>query len=326
MQQLSRVLAGAMAALALAGGAWAQPEWPSRPIRIIVPFGAGTGLDVMARGFAQRLGEQTGTAVVVENKEGAGGTIGAVAAMRAPADGYTLLFTANGPFTVAPYMQEAATYDPATDFTPITKVALIPMVLVTGKNSRFKRFEDVVAEARAHPGKLDYASSGVGTPSNMNVEVIKQKLGLDIVAVPYKSTGQAMTDLISGQTALYMPSFPAALTQLKAGQARGLAIGSAKRSKLMPDIPTVAELLKEPGLEASVWYGFLAPKGLSPELTARIHEALAKAAASPQIEALTSTLGAEAVLVGPREFREQVRRDAEGSRKLLQSLGVKRDK
>ncbi|VTU30663.1 Bug family tripartite tricarboxylate transporter substrate binding protein [Variovorax sp. PBL-E5] len=326
MHKLSRVLAGAMAALALAGGACAQTAWPSRPIRIVVPFGAGSGLDVMARGFAQRLGEQAKVAVVVENKEGAGGTIGAVAAMRAPADGYTLLFTANGPFAVAPYMQEAATYDPASDFTPIAKVALIPMVLITGKNSRFQRFEDVVTEARAHPGKLDYASSGVGTPSNMNVEVIKRKLGLDIVAVPYKNTGQAMTDLISGQTALYMPSFPAALTQLKAGQARGLAIGSARRSRLMPDIPTVAEVVKEPGLEASVWYGFLAPKDLPPELAERIHAEIAKAAASPQIVALTATLGAEPVLVGPREFREQVRHDAEESRKLLQALGVKRER
>lgn len=322
MHTFSRRLAVVLAALSI-GTAVAQDAWPVRTLRIVVPFGAGTGLDVMARGFAERLTEQTKATVVVENKDGAGGTIGALAVAQAPADGYTLVFTAHAPFAVAPYMQEGSGYDPVTDFTPISKVALIPMVLITGKNSAFKRFEDVAAAAKAKPGKLDYASSGVGTPSHLHMEVIKQKLGLDIQAIPYKSTSQAMSDVVGGQIGLYMPSFPAALGQLKAGQAQALAIGSAKRSTVMPDIPTVAEVTRQPGLEANVWYGFLAPKGLPEPLAERIHSEIAKAAASPQVTALIARVGADAVLVGPKEFRAQVRRDADDSRKLLASLGIK---
>jgi tripartite-type tricarboxylate transporter receptor subunit TctC len=302
------------------------PAWPARAVKIVVPFGAGSGLDVVARGFAERLGEQLKVAVVVENKEGAGGTVGALAVAHAPADGYTLMFTAHAPFAVAPYVQSGAGYDPVTDFVPITKVAQIPMVLITGAGSRFHSFADMVNFAKANPGKLDYASSGIGTPSHLHMEVIQRETGIHIAAVPYKSTSQAMTDVISGQIPLYMPSFPAALPQLKAGQVRGLAIGSSKRSAVLPDIPTVAELLRQPDLDASVWYGFLAPKGTPAAIVTRLNGEIAKAAGSPRIGELLDKLGAEAVLVGPAQFALQTRRDAENSRKLLQSLGVKPEK
>lgn len=327
MKRIVRALAAVGLAALAPLGAQAQGSWPAgKPVKIVVPFGAGTGLDVVARGFAERLGEQLKAPFVVENKEGAGGTVGALAVAHAPNDGNTLLFTAHGPFALAPYLQSGAAYDPVTDFAPIAKVAVIPMVLVTGGNSRFRTFADMVAEAKANPGKLNFASSGLGTPSHLNVEVIKRELNLDIVAVPYKSTSQAMTDVIGGQLPLYMPSFPAALPQLKAGQVRGLAIGSSKRSPLMPDIPTVAELLRQPGLEASVWYGFLAPKGTSPEIVNRLQSEIAKAAATPKITGLLDKAGAEPALLAPREFSQQIARDAESSRKLLQALGVKPEK
>ena len=326
MQRILRVLAAAVVALGFAAGATAQGGWPARPIRLVVPFGAGSGLDVVARGFAERLGEQLKTSVVVENKEGAGGTVGALAVAHAPADGYTLMFTAHAPFAVAPYMQAGAGYDPVSDFAPIAKVAQIPMVLITGANSHIRSFADMAVFAKANPGKLDYASSGIGTPSHLHMEVIKRELGIDLNAVPYKSTGQAMTDVIGGQVPLYMPSFPAALPQLKAGQVRALAIGSTRRSPVMPEIPTVAELLKQPGLDASVWYGFLAPKGTPPEIVTRLHAEIVKAAATPRIGELMDKLGAEPVSVGPREFAQQIQRDADTSRRLLQSLGVKAEK
>ncbi|NML44349.1 tripartite tricarboxylate transporter substrate binding protein [Ramlibacter sp. G-1-2-2] len=327
MRKIIRALAVATAALGLAGAALAQGGWPAgKTVRVIVPFGAGTGLDVMARGFAERLAEQLKTAVVVENREGAGGTVGALAVAHAPADGYTLMFTAHAPFAVAPYLQSGAGYDPVNDFAPVAKVAQIPMVLITGANSRFRSLADVAAYAKANPGKLDYASSGIGTPSHLHMEVIKRELGVDIAAVPYKSTGQAMTDVIGGQLPLYMPSFPAALPQMKAGQVRGLAIGSAKRSPVMPDIPTLAELLKQPNLEAIVWYGFLAPKGTPPEIVERLHAEIAKAEAGPRMKELMDKVGAEAAPAAPREFAQQIQRDAEASRKLLASLGVKAEK
>lgn len=317
----------AAGALVMAAGIAAAQGWPAgKPVKIVVPFGAGTGLDVIARGFAERLADQLKTPVVVENKEGAGGTVGALAVAHAAPDGYTVMFTAHAPFAVAPYVQAGAGYDPVNDFSPVTKVAQIPMVLITGANSRLRSFADVVSEARANPGKLNYASSGIGTPSHLHMEVIKRELGLDIVAIPYKSTGQAMSDVIGGQLPLYMPSFPAALPQLKAGQVRGLAIGSLKRSPLMPEIPTVAELLKQPTLDASVWYGFLAPKQTPPDLVERLHAEIVKAAATPRITELMDKVGAERVSVAPREFAQQIARDADSSRKLLQSLGAKPEK
>lgn len=296
--------------------------WPSQqPVKIIVPFSAGTGLDVVARGFAEELATQTKAVFTVENRDGAGGTIGAMAARRSPPDGNTMLFTAHAPFAVAPYMQKAAQYDPVNDFEPLAKIAVIPMVLITGGNSGLRDFKDMVSEAKANPGKMSYASSGVGTPSHLNVEVVKREAGLDIMSVPYKNTGQAMTDLIGGQFALYMPSFPAALPMLRTGQARALAIGSAQRSEVMPEIPTLAEALKVPGLEAAVWYGFFAPKGTSAEVVARMQAEIVKA--TPKLEDRLKKLGAQPVLVQGNEFRQQLRKDSEASQQLLRSLNVK---
>ncbi len=326
MNSICRLLTAVAATAALClpvSIAQAQGAYPSRSVKIVVPFGPGTGLDVVARGYAERLTEQMKTPVVVENREGAGGTIGAVAVAKAAPDGYTIVFTANGPFAVTPYMQGGAPYDPLTDFVPITKVAVIPMVLVSGQKAPFTNFEEMAAYARANPGKLDYASSGIGTPSQLNVERIKQALNLDIASVPYKSTAQAMTDVISGQLPLYMPSFPAALGQLKSGQVRALAIGLSKRSTVMPDIPTVAEVLRQPGFEANVWYGFLAPRGTPQEVVGKLHAEIATAAASPQIRAMIDKLGAEAVMQASAEFASQLRQDADSARKLLSSLGVK---
>ena len=318
---IARIAACALGAASI--HAAAQQSWPSQPVKIIVPFSAGTGLDVVARGFAEELVNQTKGTFTVENRDGAGGTIGAMAALRSPPDGGTMMFTAHAPFAVAPYMQKAAQYDPATDFESIAKIAVIPMVLITGKGSSLHSFADMVNQAKARPGKLSYASSGVGTPSHLNVEIVKRELGLDIVPVPYKNTGQAMTDLIGGQFPLYMPSFPAALPMLHSGQVRALAIGSAQRSNVMPDIPTLAEVLKKPGMEAAVWYGFFAPKGTPAAIVARMQEEIVKAA--PKLEDRLKKLGATPVLARGAEFREQVRKDAQASQELLRALNVKPD-
>ncbi|MBE7416715.1 MAG: tripartite tricarboxylate transporter substrate binding protein [Ideonella sp.] len=322
-------LVGLLTSLAgLASPSFAQSPaaWPGKPVRIVVPFSAGTGLDVLARGFAERLAEQTKSTFTVENREGAGGTIGTIAAARSAPDGLTLLFTAHAPFAVSPYMQTGATYDPINDFVPIMKVASTAMVLVTGRDSPFRQFDDVVREAKANPGKVSYATTGIGTPSHLNVEVIRREIGIDILSVPYKNTGQAMSDVIGNQVPLYMPSLPAAVPLLQSGQLRGLAIGSAKRSSVAPDIPTVAEVIKKPGVELVVWYGFLAPKGTPSEVIDQWQGLIAKAAATPQMKDTMSKLGAEPALVGPKEFREEVRRDAEQSKRLVESLNLKVEK
>jgi len=296
-------------------------QWPDRPVRIVVPFSSGTGLDVMARGFAERLQEQTGGSFIVENKDGAGGVIGAMAVANAKPDGYTLLFTAHAPFAAAPYMQAGRSYDPTADFTPLAKVAVTPMVLVASPSAPFTSFEQMVAYAKAHPGKLDFASSGVGTPSHLHMEVVKQRAGLDIVAVPYKNTGQAMSDLIGGQVALYMPSYPAALPQLRAKQIRPLAIGASKRVAEFPGMPTLGEALSQPGLEATVWYGFLAPAGMPVAAARRIHEQIAQAVGSEPVTAMIGRVGAAPLVEDPEAFAAQLVKDAQASRKLLRDLG-----
>lgn len=303
----------------------ADVEWPTKPVRIVVPFSSGTGLDVMARGFAEQLHAQTGGNFIVENRDGAGGGLGSVAVARLAPDGYTLLFTAHSPFASAPFVKDGPTYDPVADFTPISKVAQTPMILIAGKSAPFSKFDEFVRYAHAHPAQLNYASSGIGTPSHLHMEVLKQALKMDVVAVPYKNTGQAMTDLIGGQVSSYMPSYPAALPQLRAGQVKALAIGSARRYAEFPNVPTIAEVVKRPDMRAVVWYGFLGPKGMSPQVVSRINTQVSKAASSAAVQKMMSNLGAEPDVVGPDAFRSQVARDADDSRKLLRALGVARD-
>lgn len=305
---------------------FAQGNWPTKPIRLIIPFGPGSGLDSLGRTFAESLGEQLKTPIVVENKEGAGGSIGAMATARSAADGYTIMLTAHAPFAIAPYVQTSKTYDPKEDFTPIAKVAVTPMLLVTGSSSPFKTFDDVVRNAKANPGKLSYASSGIGTPSHLHMEVIKHELGLNMVDVPYKNTGQALSDVMGDQVPLYMPSFPAALSLVKSGKLRALAIGSSTRSPVLPDVPTLSELLKRPKLEATVWYGFLAPKGLSPDITQRLYKEIAIAVATPKVIDRIEKLGAGGVLVDPKAFDSEIRRDADSAHSLLKASGIKVEK
>ncbi|MGE0803083.1 MAG: Bug family tripartite tricarboxylate transporter substrate binding protein [Lautropia sp.] len=320
---LARVLkVGICACLLQVSAVWGQQPFPSHPLKIIVPFGPGTGLDVLGRGYAERLAEQLKVPVVVENRDGAGGTIGAVAVARSQPDGSTIVFSANAPFSVAPLLQ-AKSYDPIADFAPIARVAVIPMVLVTGAQSQFKTLADVIAYAKANPGKLDYASSGVGTASHLAVELIKQKAGVNISAVPYKSTAQAMTDLMGGHLPLYMPSLPAALGQIKSGQIRALAVGSLKRSPVVPDVPTVAELLGQPDAEASVWYGFLAPKATPQAIVDRLSVEILKASATPQIVAMMEKTGAQAAPGRPSDLAAQIKKDVDESGKLFDSLGIK---
>ncbi|MGJ7511183.1 Bug family tripartite tricarboxylate transporter substrate binding protein [Variovorax sp. GT1P44] len=304
------------------GLAAAQIDYPTRPVHIVVPFAAGSGVDLVARGIAHRLGEQTKTAFIVENRDGAGGTLGAVAVARAAADGYTVLFTASPPYAVGPVVQGGSAYDPNGDFEPVSKVAATSMVLIANRDTPFKSLAELASYSKANPGKLNYATTGIGTPSHLSVEVIKERLGLNIEPVHYKSAGQAMTDTIAGHVPLYMPSFPAAQAYLQSGKVKGLAIGSPTRAVGAPDIPTLAEALKQPGLEIRVWYGLLAPKGTPRAVVDRLASEIAKAAAAPETVALINKMGAEPLLVGPAEFATQIRAEVTSSRQLVQRLGI----
>lgn len=308
------------ALLASAIAAVAQPSYPARSLRIIVPFGASSGLDPVARRIGERLAEQMGIPVVVENREGASGQVGVSAAVAAPADGSTIVLVVNPPFAALPYMRKKAPYDPLTDLTPIARVTNTPLMLIASNSAPFKTFAEMEHAAKEQPGKFSYGSAGIGTASHLKMEQFKLAKGLDIRFVPYKSTGQQMTDTISGQLHLSMPSLSGGLPQVKAGRVRALAIGSSRRSPLLPDVPTMAEASGQPNYEAVVWYGFMGPKGLPEPLVTRLAQEIEKALSAPSLAQTAETLGAERAFLGPVAFREMLRKDVEETRLLVQRL------
>ncbi|MFN0163808.1 MAG: Bug family tripartite tricarboxylate transporter substrate binding protein, partial [Burkholderiales bacterium] len=258
---------GLVATLASAAVFAQTGPFPSRPMRLIVPYSAGSGSDVVARTIGQKIAEQSGQPVIVENRDGGGSLIGTMAAAKSPPDGYTMLIAAN-PFVILPSQSAKPPYDPTRDFVPIAKIAVIPLVLAVAPNVAVNNVRELVAHARANPGKLSYASSGPGTISQQEMELFKQVTGLDIFEVPYKSTAQAMTDTIGGQVALFPGIMPLTLPHIRAGRVRALAVFDSQRSAQLPDVPTINEDLKIPGyVPTPVWYGFVAPAGTPREAT-----------------------------------------------------------
>ena len=311
----------AMASFIVAS-AFAADAYPAKQIRIIVPFGTSSGLDPVARAIGERMAEQMATPVVIENREGAGGQLGVLAAAAAPADGSTIVLVVSPPFAAAPYLQKRPAYDPVANFTPIARVVTTPLMLIASNHAPFKTFADMVDYARLNPGKLNYASAGIGTASHLKMEQLKLALGLDIAFVPYKSTGQQMTDTIGGQVQLSMPSLAGGLPQVTGGNVRALAVGSLQRSPLLPDVPTFAEASRVPELEAVVWYGFMAPRGLSEPLVARLSAEIEKALASSQMAKVAASMGAERAFQGPADFAATLQRSADEARKLIGELKI----
>jgi tripartite-type tricarboxylate transporter receptor subunit TctC len=316
-----KTLGAAALGFALAASAGAQ-TYPQRPIRLIVTFGPGSGADTIGRILGERLSEQLKTAVVVENREGAGGAIGAAVAARAPADGYTLMLGATT-MTVSPYMQTAPQYDPVKDFVPIIKVAELPLMMIAGEGAPYKNLKELVDYARANPGKLTYATSGKGSPSHLGIELIRQATHIDVRDVPYKNVGQAMTDTLSGQVSFYFPAVTGALAQVTAGKARGLAIGATQRSSQAPEVATVAEQLGISGLEVITWYGLFAPQGTPKEIVDRLYAETAKIMESEEVRGRIRKTGADVALAAPQAFAAQVRADTEKYSKLVRDLGLK---
>lgn len=312
------LLAVALAAPLLA---LAQP-FPSKPIRIIVPFGAGSGTDILARVVGERIAETLGQPVVAENREGAGGLVGAQAAQKSPADGYTIMMAAN-PFVVAPHLQANLPYDVNRDFTPVAKIGVLPMALVTAANSPYRSVAELVEFAKANPGKLNYANSGKGSPSHLEMELIKQSLGLQIQDIPYKSVGQAMTDTLSGQVALYFPTVPAAFAQFKAGKLRILGVGGTRRSAQAPEVPTLAEALGKPGWEAAVWYGFVGPAGMPRDAVTRLQDAILKAMEHPGARERIQNAGTEIEAGSAEVLGALIKREDTKWSALVKQLGLK---
>jgi tripartite-type tricarboxylate transporter receptor subunit TctC len=291
--------------------------YPSRPIRVIVPYSAGSGVDVLARTYGQALQKELNTPAVIDNREGATGIIGSQAVARAAPDGYTIMVNASPPFAVAPLSQKSPPYDVLTAFTPIARVGSVPLVMITATGSPVKSFAQLRDQAHASPAAATYASTGNGSPGQLYMELVKSAVDMRLTEVPYKSSAQALTDVVAGHILASLVSLPAAEPLIEQGRLRVLAVGSRDRLKRYPEAPTLAEALKSPGLEASVWYGFLAPANLPAERVEVLYKAVAKVFGSEEVKSGLNTLGIVPDLQPPAEFAASLRRDTTEARRML---------
>lgn len=311
--------AGAM--LALSGLTQAQGVFPNKPIKIVVPYSPGTGSDVLARTVGQNITEKTGHAVIIENREGAGSLIGTLAVVKAVPDGYTILMAANT-LVILPSQQLKPPYNPITDFSPIVKVAAIPLVLAATPSLKINTVKELIAYAKANPGKLNYGTSGPG-PAQNEMELFKQAVGIDVVEIPYKNTAQAMTDLIGGQLSLFPAVGPLVLQHLQSGRAKGVAIFDKKRTPQMPDVPAITEEVSVPGYVATpVWYGFVAPAKTPPDIVAALGTLIQNAMASPEVNARLVSLGAQPLPATTEQFTLEIKNEYEKSSNLAKKLGT----
>jgi len=309
--------------LLVSAGVLAQ-QFPTRPIHIIVPFSAGSGSDVIARTLGSKFTEAWGQPVVVENREGAGGLIGALAVAKAAPDGYTLLF-AGITWAVAPTLYAKPTYDALRDFVAIGRVGFIPSVLVVNPALPVKDVKELLRLAQARPGHYNYSSSGKGAPSHLFMEYLKAMAKVDIAEVPYKVTSQALTDVIGGQVMMNMPILIAALPHIQGGRLKALAVTSPARSAAAPEIPTMAESAGLPGYDATQWVGIVAPAGTPPDVVARINAELGRALQLPDVRERIGKLGVDFAPATPEQFTADIKADTAKWAELIKRMGIQLD-
>jgi tripartite-type tricarboxylate transporter receptor subunit TctC len=323
MHRITRrgLLASAMAPPAMVLPATAQQAWPDRPVRLIVPFPPGGSTDIVARLLAEALQGRLGQPVLVENRGGAGGNIGADLVAKAAPDGHTLLLSAPGPFAINEHLYRSMPFDPERDLVPVALVAAVPIVLVVPAGSPARSLADLIARARREPGKLAFGSSSIGGTNHLAGELLKSSAGIDIVHVPYRGAAPAMTDLIAGNLDLYFDNMPGVLPQLRDGRIRALAVAGATRATALPDLPTMAEA-GLPGFEASSWFGLAAPGGTPAALVARIAAAVRAALAEPGLRAKLAAAGAEPGAMDPDGFARFVAAERARWGKVVQASGA----
>ena len=302
---------------------FAQQAWPTKPIRLLVPFPAGGATDLFARTIAPKIGERLGTTLVIDNKPGAGGAIGSDLAAKAPADGYTLLLTTTSTHSIGPAMTARLPYDVVRDFTPIAHVGDAPNIMVVPNSSPARTVREWIDYAKKNPGKLNYASSGNGTIVQLTAELFKSQAGVFVTHIPYKGTALAMPDLIAGNLDVLFDSLPTAIPQVRDGRLRALGVTSLKRSPLAPELQPIAEVL--PGYESTTWFGIYGPKAFPPELVTRINAAANQALADPEVKDKLARLGIEPAGGTPQQFATMVAKDAAKWKKIVVDRHISND-
>lgn len=315
-----RAACAALSAFGLAAGALAQAPYPAKPVRLVVPYPPGASNDVLSRITAQAMAPGLGQPIVVDNRAGAGGMIGAEHVARSEADGYTIL-NVQSSFTTNAAIRAKLPYEPLKDYAYIGMMALGPMLLVVHPSLPAKTAGDVVRLAKARPGQLNYGSSGNGGINHMSTELFARMAGISIVHVPYKGISPAVTDLLAGNTQLIITSLPSAMGQLKAGRLKALGVGGAKRSALAPELPTISES-GVPGYVAELWWGLAAPAKTPPEILNRLSAELTKALQSSDVKERYSREGGEPVIMTRAEFTEFVRKEIERWRKVAREANI----
>ena len=316
--------AALLIALAMVLPRTAAADYPDQPIRLVVPFPAGGGADTLARIIMPRVGQNLGQPIVVDNRSGAGGNVGSELVARAAPDGYTLLYGTNGTLAINPTLYGNLRFDPVKDFAPVSPMTLIAAMLIVNPNLPVQSVAELIRYAKAHPGKVNFASAGNGTTSHLAGELFKTMAGIDIVHIPYRGGALAAVDVVGGQVQMMIDVMPNAYPLAKGGKVRGLAVTTARRFPAAPEYPTIEES-GLPGFEVSAWDGVLAPAGTSLAIIERLNAAIRKALDDPDVRDVLLAHGAQPVPATPDEFARRIAAGAQKWSKLVRESGAKID-
>lgn len=317
-----RALAATVAALALATpfAATAQGAYPNKPIRVIVPFPAGSTTDIIARAITDKMGQSMGQQLVVENKGGASGTIGQALVAQSAPDGYTIMVHSSS-HTVSPHTFAKLPFDTLADFVPVTPISSTPNVLVMSPAKNIKTLQQLLAAARAKPGSMNFASAGQGSATHLNAEKFKLAANIQATNIPFKGSAEAVTEVMAGRVDYYFSPIAPVIGQIRNGQLVPLAVGSARRASALPDVPTTAEA-GVPGSEFNFWIGMFAPGKTPREIVERLHAEVVKAINTPEVKERFATLGADAWTLKPEQFDAYVREEIRNNAALVKAAGL----